>query len=98
MLWQEYWNYWEWSWSSSTTRVGTLIDFPFAEAGGFYNFDPLSTSSASLIQDDEQALRDCCVDSCNCRAYHQVRVVNTCSSYVPPPIVSKCSPYSQYVS
>ena len=83
--WQDSWGSWQWAWTWKI--LGSLIQQPFADAGGFMNFDPISFSS--LTMDNEQARRDCCIDSPYCQTYHQIRTIDTCEKFVPSALVSK---------
>ena len=87
--WRDNWNSWQWAWSWKI--LGSLIQHPFAEAGGLVNFDPISASP--IVLDNEQARLDCCINSPNCQVYHQIRIIDTCDKFVSPALVSKCRIY-----
>ena len=83
--WRDNWAAWQWAWTWN--MLGSLIQDPFTDAGGFMNYDPFSFSP--LMMDNEQARRDCCIDSSNCGAYHQIRLIDTCEKFGPPANISK---------
>jgi hypothetical protein len=73
---------WTWVW------LGDLVSSPVAEAGGFYDNNPLYYSPALIAEDSMKT--DCCVNSANCPTYFSVRPIKTCDGYVAPRISESC--------
>jgi hypothetical protein len=73
---------WTWVW------LGDLVTSLVAEAGGFYDNNPLYYNPALIAEENMKT--DCCVNSANCPAYFSVRPIKTCEGYVAPRISKLC--------
>jgi hypothetical protein len=80
--WDDAWRQVEGGWSGHP--LGDLITHPVYEAGGLYWIRPAEGDVQSIYERDRQVKDHCCRFTNNCRAYHDIRVIDKCTNYTAP--------------